>query len=51
MIVFRDFYRTEHDDFELNVRPKLGEDTNALPLNHPYAPGTIIAWEIRPRYE
>ncbi len=50
-IIYRDFNRTEDDDFALNVR--LDEYQEAVPLYHTEAlmPPTVIGWRIQQRYE
>lgn len=46
--VQRDFSRTEHDDFVLNVQPRLSDTTETVPV---YDDGKIVGWNIQHRYE
>lgn len=46
--VRRDFLRTEHDDYILNVQPLEGNDKESLPI---YEEEKIIGWLIQSRYE
>lgn len=45
----RNYDRTEHDDFVLNVQPYLGQDDGAVPVYD--ADGKIVGWKIKPIYE
>lgn len=46
--ISRDFSRTEHDDYILNVQPLEGTINESLPI---YDNGEFIGWLIQPRYE
>ena len=48
MKINRSWDRTEHDDFVLNVQPKLDKTTVATPLYYLDSQGShsIIAWKI-----
>lgn len=46
MIVHRDYDRTEHDDFVLNVEKHIGEHQEAMPIHHPEE-NYIVAWKIQ----
>lgn len=48
MLIQRDFRRTEHDDFLLNVQDHLDDFTEAVPC---FYEGEIIAWKIQYRFE
>lgn len=48
MFINRDWRRTEHDDVELNVKPRLSESTEAYPIYHEEE---LIGWKIQTRYE
>jgi hypothetical protein len=48
MIIERDWNRTEHDDIQLNIMPKLDEDKEAMPI---YSGEIIIGWKIQSLYE
>lgn len=48
MIVYRDFNCTEHDDFVLNVQPRLSNTNEAVPL---IIKGEVVGWKIQTRYE
>ena len=48
MIILRDFDRTEHDDWTLNVLPRLDETTESVKL---YALGKVVGWKIQTRGE
>lgn len=48
MIIYRDYERTEHDDFILNVEPLLNKFNESIPI---YNNGEIICWKIQNRYE
>ncbi len=48
MFVNRDFNRTEHDDWVLNIKPKLSEFSEAVPIQHE---GKLIGWKVQTRYE
>jgi hypothetical protein len=55
MFINRNFNRTEHDDFVLNIKSYLGPSDGATPIWHqdetnngkPY----VIGWVIKPLYE
>lgn len=47
-IIHRDYSRTEHDDFVLNVQPLLSKTTETMPI---YANGVVAAWKVQFRYE
>ena len=49
MLILRDFSRTEHDDFVLNVAHHLNEHTEAVPVYDKY--GELVGWRIQQRYE
>jgi hypothetical protein len=44
----RDTSRTESDDWLLNVQPRLGPYTEALPVTQQ---GVVVGWKIQSRYE
>lgn len=48
MFIQRDFTRTMHDDFVLNVQPKLTDTTETVPVYHD---GQVVGWNIKGRYE
>jgi hypothetical protein len=48
MFINRDWNRTEHDDFELNVNPKLNGNLTAVPW---YVEGEMVGWKLIPSYE
>lgn len=49
MFVNRDYNRTEHDDFQLNIAGKLDRTTEAVPIYMPQ--GTcIVGWNIQQRF-
>lgn len=45
----RDYERSEHDDFALNVQHKLDNTHDAIPL-YTYE-GDLVGWYIQSRYE
>jgi len=47
-IINRDYNRTEHDDFVLNVQPLLTDTTETVPVYHD---GAVVGWKIQFRYE
>lgn len=47
-IVNRDWSRTEHDDYVLNVEPRLSPYSEAAPV---IVDGAVVAWKIQARYE
>ena len=47
----RDWARTEHDDYELNILPQLDSLTEAVPVYHVRTDSDPIGWIIQPRYE
>ena len=46
--ITRDWDRTEHDDYALNVEPRLSERDEVLPVVYE---GEVVAWEIGGAYE
>ena len=54
-IILRDWNRTEHDDWALNVQPRMGEKEESIPLYLPKAAPedkeVVAAWAIRRLYE
>lgn len=48
MFVHRNYDRTEHDDFVLNVEPKLDNISEAVPQ---YFDGNIVGWKIINRFD
>lgn len=48
MFIQRDYTRTEHDDFVLNVEPKLRDGKEVVPV---YAGGELVGWRIQWMYE
>lgn len=48
MFINRDWNRTEHDDFELNIKTRMSENSEAVPM---YVGDKIVGWTIRTRYE
>lgn len=55
-IIYRDFNRSEEDDFKLNVSPYLGNTLEAVPLYSLTAEPVsrqkiLIGWKIQLRYE
>lgn len=53
MIINRDFNRTEHDDYVLNVQKHLDHEPYkvATPLYDLKDKETIVAWKIHDKYE
>jgi hypothetical protein len=56
MFINRDHSRTEKDDFNLNVLPRLDSGTEAVPITSdlPFqaeCDPTLIGWTIQPRGE
>ncbi len=49
MVILRDFTRTEHDDFVLNVAHHLTEHNEAMPVYD--EEGDLVGWKIQQRYE
>jgi hypothetical protein len=49
-IIKRNFEKTEHDDYVLNVKYILSSTTEALPLYDPEN-GILTGWKIQSRYE
>ena len=47
-LIRRDFSKTEHDDYILNVKPLEGKYNESLPI---YEEGKIIGWLIQSKYE
>ena len=45
--ISRDYIRSEHDDYALNVQPLEGKYNEALPI---YENSKLIGWLIQPRY-
>ena len=49
MFVNRDWSRTEHDDYVLNIEPRLCETNESVEV---YTDdGKVIGWKIQTRYE
>lgn len=48
MTIARDYQRTEHDDFVLNVQDNIGNQEEAIPI---VSGNTTIGWKIQPKYE
>lgn len=48
MIIYRDFNRTEQDDFHMNVENLLSNTVEAVVL---YVDGNIVGWKIQLYYE
>lgn len=48
MIINRDWTRTEHDDFLLNVEPRMTETTETVPV---YNDGQVVGWKMQGHYE
>ena len=44
----RDWTRTEHDDFRLNIEPSLCIGVEAIPQ---YVDGKLVGWVIQPQWE
>lgn len=44
----RDWTRSEHDDFELNIATRLSNLSGAIPMN---IDGIIVGWVIQVIYE
>jgi hypothetical protein len=54
MFIQRDYNRTEHDDFLLNVSSRLNEFTEAVPQYVTATEGEeliVVGWKIQRRYE
>lgn len=49
MFINRDFARTEHDDFVLNVQPYIGEYEGATKIYDNN--GNLLGWKITDMYE
>jgi hypothetical protein len=49
MIIYREFKRSEKDDYILNIQPLLGKYTESIPIldNN----NIVIGWKIQNRYE
>ena len=47
-VIYRNFNRTENDDFILNVQPKLGKYLCATPI---IVDDTVLGWFITGMYE
>lgn len=48
MFINRDWNRTEHDDFILNIEPQLRDNKEAVPQ---FWENKIVGWIIQYRYE
>lgn len=48
MFINRDYNRTEHDDFVLNIQSRLTNENEAYPI---YSNGQLIGWKIQSRFE
>lgn len=44
----RDWTKTEHDDWLLNVQPLLTENTESVPIYHD---SQLVGWKIQMRFE
>lgn len=49
MIIYRDYKRSEEDDWTLNVQDKLDEYTESVPIYSEY--GELVAWKIQKQYD
>ena len=49
MFIIRDFSRTEHDDFLLNVEDHIRDQKEAITIYNQW--GNIIGWKIQDMYE
>ncbi len=49
MFIIRDFSRTEHDDFLLNVEDHIRDQKEAITIYN--QEGNIIGWKIQDMYE
>jgi hypothetical protein len=47
-IIKRNFERTEHDDYVLNVQPYVGKYEETIEFRDEN--GNIVGWRIQPRY-
>lgn len=48
MFINRNYNRTEHDDFELNFAPRLGNTQEAVPM---FFEQKIVGWKLQLKYE
>ena len=48
MFINRNWTRTEHDDFVLNIQSKLSDSIWATPI---HIHGTLMGWELMGAYE
>ncbi len=46
MFIQRDYSRTEHDDFVINVEKHCGDNKEAVPVYHPEE-GYVMGWKIQ----
>lgn len=52
MFINRDFTRTEHDDWILNIQPKLDSRSESVEMKYMYRGTWILAgWKIQTRGE
>ncbi len=49
VIIHRNYDRTEHDDFVLNVQPRMSSTDGAFPLQDEN--GNLFGWVIKPYCE
>jgi hypothetical protein len=50
MFVQRNYDLTPHDDWELNVQPRLGSTTESVEVHHP-TNDTLVGWRIQEKGE
>ena len=48
MFISRDYNRTLHDDWVLNVQPRLSERSESVEL---YVDGEVVGWKVQVRFE
>jgi hypothetical protein len=46
-VIYRDYSRTETDDWKLNVQPYMSETEESVPIYHD---GTIVGWKVQPKF-
>lgn len=49
MRIYRDYIRTENDDFELNIKPYLNNSNEAIAVRDDNL--KIVYWMVNSRYE
>lgn len=48
MIILREYNRTEHDDWILNVQPKLRDNQESIDI---VIAGKLVGWKIQYQFE